>query len=347
MKTLFDYYEETSKILSVEENSDKKENAVRAIREHIKNRTKSRIQIYDLEVSLFNYGYFIKFDILWGNMVGKLFCSINEEELRFISASVTLQTYPNTIEDKLKVPEQTNEALLKMYKFGAELSKLSGENSKFIYDSIRENRHLFLEKDLVSSLTKLDDYFEILPKEEIKKFFQKASKEELKQLRESNVSNRVREAVAGTFLSIITDCPIKFKVLVNSELRPEQEHNSIKLEIAFINHEMLEHFQYLHLTFLVNNFLEPDKASISDISLDFQYCLNGQGHYDINAYLNDLEQYTDALRLVYNKIKEKETLEQLKAKLKEESVQKAIDDYKTYIKAMIYNCLDDIRVVVE
>ena len=247
MKTLFDYYEETSKILSSDDGFDKKENAIRAIREHIKNRTKSRIQIYDLAVNIFNYGYFIRFDILLENMVGKLNCTITEKELRFISASVTLQTYPDTVEEKLKVPEQTNKALLRMYKYGAELGKLSEENSKFIYDSVRENRHFFLERELVSSLNKLDDYFEIFSKEEIKKFFSKASKEELKQLRESHVNNWIREVVAGAFQSIIKDSPIKFEVAVNSELSPEREHNSIKLEIVFRNYEMLEHFLNLHL----------------------------------------------------------------------------------------------------
>lgn len=347
MKTLFDYYEETSKILSSDDGFDKKENAVRAIREHIKNRTKSRIQIYDLAINIFNYGYFIRFDILLENMVGKLNCTITEKELRFISASVTLQTYPDTVEEKLKVPEQTNKALLRMYKYGAELGKLSEENSKFIYDSVRENRHFFLERELVSSLNKLDDYFEIFSKEEIKKFFLKASKEELKQLRESHVGNRIREVVAGAFQSIIKDSPVKFEVAVNSELSPEREHNSIKLEIVFKNYEMLEHFLNLHLTFNVNNFLDPDFITISNRDLDFQYCLNGQGHYDVDAYLNDLAKYTDALGFFYNKIKEEETLKQLKAKLKEESAQKAIENYKTYIKAMIYNCLDSIRIVTQ
>lgn len=347
MKTLFDYYEETSKILSSDDGFDKKENAVRAIREHIKNRTKSQIQIYDLSINLSNNGYFVRFDILLENMIGKLNCTITEKELHFINASVTLQSYPGTVEDKLKVPEQTNKALLRLYKYGAELGELSEENSKFIYDSIRENRHFFLESELVSSLTKLDDCFEIFSKEEIKKFFSKASKEELKQLRESHVSSRIREVIAGAFQSVIKDSPIKFEVAVNSELRPEREHNAIRLEIVFINHEMREHFLNLHLTFKVNNFLDPDFMSIYGRDLNFQYCLNGQGHYDVEAYLNGLAQYTDALRFFYNKIKEEETLEQLKAKLKEESAQKAINDYKTYIQAMIYNCLDDIRIATE
>ena len=196
-------------------------------------------------------------------------------------------------------------------------------------------------------LYSLDLYFEIFSKEEIKKFFLKASKEELKQLREGYVSNRIREVVAGAFQSIIKDSPIKFEVAVNSELSPEREHNSIKLEIAFKSYEMLEHFQHLHLTFNVNNFLDPDFITISNVDLDFQYCLNGQGHYDVDAYLNDLAKYMDALRFFYNKIKEEETLKQLKAKLKEESAQKAIENYKTYIKAMIYNCLDSIRIVTQ